>query len=281
MGQDKPGQDQATAPDKADGWSWWTANSTVIIGILSVAVVAMRLLGVARGDPETAYAILQVGGTGNVLVATLVSTLGLLAMPAAVILGYVWLTKRNDSTSKPAEVHVLLAIWLVTLYIALYMSPIVLGFYSVLFLLIVLRIHKRSTKDQKESDSTKKRTNWPIVFLVAALVIGNIAFELSSPTPWLPEQVIYVAIQGQEQEHFSGYVLTQANGETSILTSSPEGVFTVPSQDVLYSEQCTPHLYVWEQETLFDLWERFRHKLTTYQACPSTPYGQIGTAGHL
>jgi hypothetical protein len=104
-------------------------------------------------------------------------------------------------------------------------------------------------------------TNKLIVFSVAVLIVGNLAFELSSPTPWPPEQVIYVTIQGQEQEQFSGYVLTQATGQTSILTSSPEGVITVPSQDVLYIEQCTPHLYEWEQATLFDLFERLRHKL--------------------
>ena len=54
--------------------SWWQDNATVIIAVLSVAAVAIRLLGVSRGDPEIAYAILQTGGTGNVLIATLIST---------------------------------------------------------------------------------------------------------------------------------------------------------------------------------------------------------------
>lgn len=188
-------------------------------------------------------------------------------MPAALILAYLWFTNRS---SKGSELHLLAAISIGTLYISLYMSPFLLGLYSALFLLIVLSVH--------HAKSTSRKSKVIITASIAALILGIFAFEFSSPTPWLPDQAIFVT--GQEQGPFSGYVLAQADGQTSILTANPEGVITIPSQSILSTEQCTPHRYLWEQATLFDLVERSLHKLTTYPACPSTPYGQIGSGGH-
>jgi hypothetical protein len=97
LAQDNVAQDQLTS-DKNDDWKWLKDNSTAFIALLSVAVVAIRLLAVSRGDPETAYAILQIGGTGSVLIATLVSTLGLLAIPGSATFGfYAWRTANETA----------------------------------------------------------------------------------------------------------------------------------------------------------------------------------------
>ncbi len=236
-------------------WSWWKDNSTVIVAILSVAIVAVRLLGVARGDPEIAFAILQIGGTGTVLIATLISTLGLLAIPACAILVYnAWL--ENDSA---IQRWILIASSFGMFTIALYMAPAFLLVASIpgLIAVIILSVRTSATGPQY-------LTGFIVIYIIVLFIYG-----LFSPTPWLPVQEIHIT----GQRPFTGYVLSQASGATSsILTSSPEGVISVPSQSILVTEQCTPPLYQWEQATLFDLLEHSEHKLVTYSACPSTPY---------
>jgi hypothetical protein len=246
-------------PVKKDDWKWWKDNSTVIIAVLSVAVVAVRLLGVARGDPEIAYAILQIAGTGTVLIATLVSTLGLLAIPAFAIFAFYarqsFAKERNFSST---QFQLLLASSFAMLVIALYMSPVFLLAYSLAWWipLVILSL-------------TIPTTGARYLFIfVFAYVVGIFLYGLFSPTPWLPVQAISVA----GRKPFAGYVLSQANGITSILTSDPEGVISPPSKSVLSIGQCTPPRYQLEQGTLFDWFEHVDHKLMIYPACPSAPY---------
>jgi len=246
-------------PVKKDDWKWWKDNSTVIIAVLSVAVVAIRLLGVARGDPEIAYAILQIAGTGTVLIATLVSTLGLLAIPAfAIFAFYARQSFAKQKKFSATQFQLLLASSFAMLVIALYMSPVFLLAYSLAWWipLIILSLTIPTTGARY------------LVIFVSAYVVGIFLYGLFSPTPWLPVQAISVA----GQKPFTGYVLSQANGTTSILTSDPEGVIILPSQSVLAIGQCTPPGYQLEQGTLSDWFEHIDHKLMTYTACPSAPY---------
>ena len=233
-----------------------------------MAVVAFRLLAVARGDPEIAYAILQTGGTGTVLTATLVSTLGLLALPFFVIFGINGtnasreLRKANLGPLGSINTQLLLTGSLVMLTIALYMSPVLgllLGIGAALPALLVWGPIRTLTSGKS------------FLFLyVSIYFFALLGYSLLSPTPWLPVQAIYLA----GQKPFSGYVLSQANGEYSILTSKPEGLINVPSQSILRTEQCTPPLYELEQATLLDLFEQAGRKLIIYMACPSTSYSQ-------
>jgi hypothetical protein len=264
LGQEDPGTEGKEKSANKDFWKRWQDNSPVIIGILSVAVVAIRLLGVSRGDPQIAYAILQAGGTGNVLIGTLVSTLGLLAIPSLAAFGFHTFKHRRDKSL--VEFHVLLAGSLAMLYIALYMAPIdflVLGMVEAVAAVAAALILTR--REQESSwDGTKILSIFICIYVSVVLL-----FELASPTPWLPIQAISVA--GQK---FSGYVLSQADGQTSILTYNPDLVISVPSQRILVATQCTPHYYIEEQATIVYMFERLINKLTDYPACPSARYSQ-------
>jgi hypothetical protein len=94
------------------------------------------------------------------------------------------------------------------------------------------------------------------------------AYGLLSPTPWLPVQSI--SIPGQT---FEGYVLSQGNGQTSILTSNPEEIISKPSQSILPATmQCTPSHFLEEQATLVYLIEDAIGKVATDEPCPSARY---------
>jgi hypothetical protein len=257
-----PGNENSATEGK-DLWKRWLDNWPIIIGILSVAVVAIRLLGVARGDPQIAYAILQAGGTGNVLIGTLVSTLGLLAIPSLAAFGFYTFKHKDDKSL--VEFHILLVGSLAMLYIALYMAPIdflALGVLEAVASIAAAHILKH--REPKSSWDGKKILSLFICFYISVVLL----FELASPTPWLPIQAISVA----GQKTFSGYVLSQANGQTSILTYSPDGVINVPSRRVLATTQCTPHFYIEDQATIVYVIERFINKLSDYPTCPATRY---------
>lgn len=267
MTQDDVTQDQVTS-DKKDDWKWLKDNSTAFIALLSVVVVAIRLLAVARGDPQTAYAILQIGGTGSVLIATLVSTLGLLAIPVSATFGfYAWRTAKDTAAGSSilsTQFILFVAGATVMFLIALYMSPVLYLLYSIVFLGIQMFIAVRSSGGREKLF---------LLISVVLYILGIIVYEGLSPTPWLPVQTVTVA----GQNPFSGYILSQANGQTSILTSDPEGIITLPSQSITTTEQCTPHLFLLQQATLFDLIENLGHKLMTYKPCPSTRYSQVSS----
>ncbi len=219
-----PNDDQATNEEGLGGQddrSWWKDNSTVIITVLSVAVVALRLLTVSLGDPATAYAILQIGGTGTVLVATLVSTVGLLAIPACVIFGFYYFKHPKRDKLSSTQRRLMLGSTAILFCVALYMSPLLFLLYGIAFLVPVFFI------------SEKLRTSFLPAYAFGYIVAGLLFGLIFSPTPWLPAQAISVA----GQKPFSGYVLSQANGETFILTSNPEGVISVSSQKIRATEQ--------------------------------------------
>jgi hypothetical protein len=253
---------------KNDNSSWWQDNSAVIIAVLSVAVVAMRLLSVSRGDTETAYAILQAGGTGSVLVATLISSLGLLAIPTCAALG-LYAADAWDTRHTAARFSLSLAGSLGLLYIVFYTAPFGLLTLSIGFALFMYLVWLSVPKRRKNHSRTFFRPKTFLIIGVCVYILFTLGYELGSPTPWLPVQKITIA----GHRAFTGYVLSQGNGQTAILTSKPEGLIYPPTQSSLHATQCTPPYYLEEQATLVDLWERYvRHKLINYPPCPSAPY---------
>jgi hypothetical protein len=269
--------DSKGRPDEHDGL-WWKDNSAVIIAVLSVAVVAIRLLSVSRGDPETAYAILQAGGTGNVLIATLISTLGLLAIPICAALGLDAVEALKKYGRNSTRFHLSLAGSLAMLYIVFYMAPVGLLFLIVCLalsyaLIMYLSWRVRRKLQRKEIHDTLFKPKTFVIIGICIYILILLVYEVGTPTPWLPVQKISVA----GQRPFAGYVLSEANGETSILTSNPEEVIYLRDQSIQYSTQCAPPYYLEEQATIIELWEHYeKHKLVTYTACPSAPYSNQG-----
>jgi hypothetical protein len=245
---------------RSKGLSWLKDNSSVIFGVASVAFVAVRLLGIARGDPETAYAILQATGTGNALVGSLVSTVGLLALPICATLGFYAWRSRGSASFFP-----LLIGSSAVFIVAIYMAPIFTLLSTVVSTIVVIPLSRRfmSALRRHARDASS------LLFIgIAAYLFLIFVYEIIIPTPWLPEQAISVA----GHKPFSGYVLSVTNGGTTILTFHPEGVENVPSKDILTAAECTPSGYLENQATLIGLLESSLSAVTDYPPCPSTPY---------
>ena len=274
----------AEDPGRQGDRTSWQDNFAVIIGILSVAVVAIRLMGVARGDPAIAYAILQSGGTSNVLIGTLVSTLGLLAIPTAVAL-FFYAIRTEKAHTLPR--HILLTAAFGMLYVSIYTAALASFVVAILVVIAVAiirliwpfaqRLIWRMPFVQNSEEKPEEKWKWRgTTFLSVGICIyvSVVAgYEMFSPAAWLPVQAISVA----GQRPFSGYVLSQADGNTSILTSNPDGVISVHSQSV-QATQCTPRHYEEEQATIVYVVESWFQKITNYPSCPSTRYSQSSPA---
>jgi hypothetical protein len=281
MVQESPEADQENSGHE-DSSSWWQGNSAVIIAILSVVVVAIRLLSVSRGDPQIAYAILQSGGTGNVLIGTLVSTVGLLAIPASAVFAVFWYdayigskksnTRPGESEPGPGESpfpkkHVLLAATLTAAYIAIYTAPIG-GLITIGLIIGAVQGYNFRKTSRWRWDLAEAKTILSI-FAVAYIALV-VLLEVANPTPWLPIQTF--SVEGQAK--FSGYTLSQADGNTFILTSNPDEVISVPSQRIQATTQCTPRHYIEEQATVVYVIERLLNNLPKYHACLAARYSQ-------
>ena len=68
------------------GSGGWTNNlhvAALVFGGESTILIALRLLSVAKANPETAYGILQAGGTTNVIIGTVLSLIPSIALIGA------------------------------------------------------------------------------------------------------------------------------------------------------------------------------------------------------
>jgi hypothetical protein len=146
------------------------------------------LLSVSRGDTETAYAILQAGGTANVLIATLISTLGLLAIPICVAPGLdaeEWEKKRHTTSPR---FHVSFAGSLAMLYIVFYMSPVGLLLASIIYAIVVYVLWILWRKLRKNRHKTFSHPRTYIIISICIYVLGLFVYEVGTPAPWFPVQ---------------------------------------------------------------------------------------------
>ncbi len=68
--------------DKDAGWIAYLKQNVPFIGVIAAAFyIALRILGAAGFDSQTAYAILQAAGTGSVLAGAALAVLAFMAGP--------------------------------------------------------------------------------------------------------------------------------------------------------------------------------------------------------
>lgn len=172
-------------------------------------------------------------------------------------------------TSPPDFIYRSLAM----LYIVFYMAPFGLLCVSVCYALFMYLLWSLWPEQHKKRHQVFFRPKTFLIIGICIYILILLGYEVGSPTPWLPVQKISVA----GQRPFAGYVLSETNGETSILTSNPEEVIYLRDQSIQSSVQCTPPYYLEEQATIVDVYERYlRHKLITYTSCPTAPYSNQG-----
>ena len=79
----------------------WDEHVPLLIGGVSTLFISIRILSMANFNPQTAYGILQAGGTAAVIIGAILSIIGTIALLAAVFacLQLIIPAEKKNSTS--------------------------------------------------------------------------------------------------------------------------------------------------------------------------------------
>jgi Putative Ig domain len=185
------------------------------LGAASTVLVALRLISVAKFNPETAYAILQASGTGNVIIGTVISLIPSIAIIVALYVISARVLSQSPQTDPQAELArwtlifmlALIALLTIPFRYVIYAGPVILVFLGFIVTIVILKI--RVKRKGLASGSWLKR-DWGKIgtaaaifsaFLIALLVMLGVVF---SP-PWMPAERLTL----NNNQKIIGYVLAQ------------------------------------------------------------------------
>ena len=228
------------------GWLNNLHIGALIFGGVSTILVALRLLSIAKANPETAFAILQAGGTTNVVMGTVLSLIPSIALIGAsyLAIGRIW-AKFSDSkfpdSSKLTDAEEL-GIWtsmsalfliaILTIPFRYWEAPV-----AVLLALILARIFRESIERARKN---KKDNRWWRVVKVTTAGLIAFAFLLGviiSP-PWMPaEQLTFTT--ASKDKPVVGYVLDQSQSGLTVLSINPTQVLYYGPKDLTTEFACS------------------------------------------
>jgi hypothetical protein len=112
-------------------------------------------------------------------------------------------------------------------------------------------------------DGSKKSFRFDMATALAACCVSIVALGLISPNPWLPSEKIIT----KSMQPFTGYILSQANGEVAVLTYNPVGVIQLPQSEIKEILACKTSGYILHEATFLELIDTGRD--LPYQSCPA------------
>ena len=187
------------------------------IAVAGALAVVFRLLAVAEYDTDTALAILQISGTAEIAVGTLMTVLPLVEMLGLAVLAIAILVFDGPRSRLAVLVGAAVVLALAVSF-APY-SPLLDGFYVVLVpLALVGRRLIRGTAPG-DADDIKRKSVIALLACVAVMLAGSVAF---GPSAWLPAEA--VVADGQP---YVGYVLTSGSDGASLLLDQSRRVVHV------------------------------------------------------
>jgi hypothetical protein len=248
----------------------WPFDTAALITLLSVALTVIKLMAVAGGDPETAYAILQTQGTATVIIGALLTSIGLILAPIGVALMVTYYKAPSDSRRIVFPVAAF-AITFIVITITPWFELVSVIIFSLLllslvgFLLPSPKGEDSSLRGRWKATLKKVRNDWlrtSIVLYGAAVLLVGIANQ----TPWLPTEKI--SLHGNLS--ITGYVLARDQYDVSILNYTTLSIDNFSSQQITIINLCRPSDY-WKERTILELMYLPSYAPPGYPPCPNVP----------
>lgn len=190
-----------STPDRLAVWA--TQHLTLLAGGAFATLVALLLVRVSRGNPRTALAVLQQGGTGNILLGTSLALLPLVAAGlVGGILAHVWPHPAPQRTRRTTMDKV--GLTAVILVVGVAIAPLVFVAMSVVMAVLLRR---RSSESREGSGA-------------AILLLGCVWFFLVA-APWWPLERVEPEGGGGS---VVGYVLSASGDDLAVLTEDSRHV---------------------------------------------------------
>jgi hypothetical protein len=248
------------------------AHPAAAAAVLSGALLAARLLSVARFDVNTAAVILQVTGIGTAVAGTALTLLPFMLVVATCALGVVTLVDARV-TNMPARWAQFLFWLCLTAMLFLAAAPLLVLTVAILLALATVgwamrRQNARRTLSNVVLGSRLLRTQATV--LAIAVVLAPILLE----RPWLPVQ----ALETEDGDVLVGYLLGESAGRLAVMQDTDRTVRFVDPDDVVERFICSrratspglPHVDLGRPLAGELLW---RGLTPTYPACPPESEG--------
>lgn len=258
--------------DSADSSNGFISNLPLTIGILSALFIACRILSFAEFNIETAYAILQEGGTAAVLIGAGLQSLPLIVIPT---MGY-FVAFHKPFRSRDTFIQaILLFILIVSLITVIFVVPLILLVITLLSFLVGILTSEFQTGKQlgtsseeegakqnlatrREANARAKRERNARSMIVACIGILFALGVMFNTSGWLPTERLTM-----HNRTISGFVLSISNGYYAILLIKPREVIYINSSEVTNKSLCAAQAS-WFRKPLSYLF----YKPYNYPSCP-------------
>jgi len=199
--------------------AWVRGNTLWVLGLTPAALLAVSMLGFAKGDLATIKVLSQ---SVNSLSAVLAIILPAILMSLIAVVFYIW-ERRLWGEPLPRWAPILSV--LISAAAALVLPASLFAIFSVLFILLVLGAsYERWIA--KSGGQTVRIFNFGTVAIF--LVIGTVALG-----PWLPSEQIKL----RSGEPVIGYVI-ESDSEWTTIQRRTGGALIIRSSDVINREVC-------------------------------------------
>jgi hypothetical protein len=213
----------------------------LVFGGVSTILIALRLLSVAKANPETAYGILQATGTTNVIIGTVLSLIPSIALIGAscLVLSRIFAKSPNSpelgqpELGQAAELGVWTSICALFL-IALFTIPFRYGVVPAVAVvaLIVARICKEWIEDARKN---KKKACRRFAKAAAGLLAGLVLLGVILSPPWMPAERLTFS----KAKPVTGYVLDQSQSGLTVLAVDSRQLLYYGPKDLISETACS------------------------------------------
>lgn len=181
-------------------------------------LVALRLLSVARFNPETAYGILQASGTGDVIIGTVISLIPSIAIIAGSALSLGLIFSRSRKPSATAEFAVWISIFVLIL-IAVLTIPFRYVYVAipVIPLVVLTAVPPLRKKIERSRNGRARKTAAIISALLIAILL---MFGVVLSPPWMPAERLILS----NHHAVTGYILAENSNGLTILGLEPRQI---------------------------------------------------------
>ena len=237
-----PGRLEAQEGTDSRGWADNLHVGALIFGGVSTILIALRLISVAKANPETAYGILQAGGTTNVIIGTVLSLIPSIALIGASYLavGRIW-AKFPDSkfpdSGKLTQAEEL-GIW--TCICALFLIGVLtipFRYWEVPAAVVLALILTRIFRDRIEG-ARKNRWGQRSVKVAAGLIAAVLLLGVIISPPWMPAERLTFTPSSKDKPVVV-YVLDESQSGLTVLQINPTQVLYFGPKDLSKEVACS------------------------------------------
>jgi len=237
--------------ETSDLWNRWKEHIPLLIGAATTLFIGVRLLSVAGFDLETAYGILQEGGTAAIVIGAIIPLIGSIAvLVCSLSVEFFFIS------DKAADRHYWAALAILTGIVSAFVAPLInillISPAIVLVSFLPLMARRRSKAAEKvaasgdgdQIEQFKTKLDRQIAAGERFLKISGytqlagiaviIALTAINSAPWLPAMRLTV----NDSQPFTAYILSSGS-EMGILLNNSRKVEYISSRDVTQEVLCS------------------------------------------